>query len=84
MRGKIVRIVAVLLLSFTLAGCGSMSEIIADSLPHWAGGLPPDTPPRPNDPKYDKFIQGIKDRAIQPDQQVEKSENQVQQQMKGH
>jgi hypothetical protein len=75
--GRIVLIVAVAnLLGGTLAGCGSISEVISDSWPHWAGGLPPDTPPRPNDPRYDDYIKSIKGLATQPNQQIEKSENQ--------
>ena len=75
--GRTVLIAAVaILLGGTLAGCGSISEIIADSMPHWAGGLPADTPPRPDDPRYDDYLKRIKGQAIQPNQEIEKSENQ--------
>ena len=71
--GRIVLIVAV---AIALAGCGSISELISDGWPRWAGGLPPDTPPRPDDPRYDDYIKRIKGPVIQPNQQIEKSENQ--------
>jgi len=29
---------------------------ISDYVPHWAGGLPPDAPPRPGTAKYDEFM----------------------------
>lgn len=51
-----------------LGGCGSlntlMSSTIADYLPHWAGGLPPNAPPRPGDPGYDEFERAQRARAL--------------------
>lgn len=51
------------LLAGLLAGCSSMSslnakatEAIGDYVPQWAGGLPPDAPPRPGTPKYEEFM----------------------------
>jgi hypothetical protein len=47
----------VLWLGVSLASCGpSFGGYFADRLPHWAGGLPPDAPPRPGTPGYDEFI----------------------------
>jgi hypothetical protein len=75
--GRMVLIVAVaILLGGMLAGCGSISELISDSWPNWAGGLPPDTPPRPDDPRYDDYLKRIKGQAVQPNQQTQKPENQ--------
>jgi hypothetical protein len=44
---------AVLSLAMMLSACGGY---VADRWPHWAGGLPPDAPPRPGAPGYDDFI----------------------------
>jgi hypothetical protein len=51
-----------------LGGCGeinsSLSENVADSIPHWAGGLPPDVPPRPGDPKYAEYLKTLQAKAV--------------------
>jgi hypothetical protein len=39
-----------------LGACAPFSGFVADHVPHWAGGLPPDAPPRPGAPGYDDFI----------------------------
>lgn len=43
-----------------LAGCGAINAHLAagisDYVPHWAGGLPADAPPRPGSAKYDEYI----------------------------
>ncbi|MEA2940914.1 MAG: hypothetical protein QOD09_1443 [Bradyrhizobium sp.] len=43
-----------------LSGCGTINANLAagvsDYLPQWAGGLPPDAPPRPGSAKYDEFM----------------------------
>jgi hypothetical protein len=44
---------AVLTLAVMLSACGGY---VADHVPHWAGGLPADAPPRPGAPGYDDFI----------------------------
>lgn len=50
---------AIILMSSTLAGCGSLSSFMAggmaDLIPAWAGGLPADAPPRPGTPEYDAY-----------------------------
>jgi hypothetical protein len=44
----------------SLGGCGTINGYLAsgmsDYLPHWAGGLPADAPPRPGSAKYDEFM----------------------------
>jgi hypothetical protein len=37
-----------------LSGCSAsnLSTYLADNIPHWAGGLPDNAPPRPGDPRY--------------------------------
>ncbi len=50
-----------------LSGCGainsSLSEMMADDIPHWAGGLPADAPPRSTDPKYAEYLEKLKGKA---------------------
>lgn len=51
-----------------LSGCGainsSLSGTVADSIPHWAGGLPPGVPPRPTDPKYAAYLKKSKAQTV--------------------
>jgi hypothetical protein len=51
-----------------LSGCGainsSLSATVADSIPHWAGGLPLDVPPRPSDPKYAEYLTKLQGKAV--------------------
>ena len=53
-------LVALALTACGLSGCGAINEKLAagltDVVPQWAGGLPPDAPPRPGTAKYDEFI----------------------------
>jgi hypothetical protein len=57
---RLSSLLALLLLSCSLTGCGSISSFMAggmaDLIPAWAGGLPADAPPRPGTPEYDAFI----------------------------
>jgi hypothetical protein len=52
--------IALALAACGLSGCGSINGYLAtgmsDYLPQWAGGLPPDVPPRPGTAKYDEFM----------------------------
>ncbi len=43
-------------LGTALGSCSQFAGYTADHWPHWAGGLPPDAPPRPGAPGYDEFI----------------------------
>lgn len=60
-------ILATGLLSFPLSGCGSVNswiaENVADTMPHWMGGLPKDAPPRADDPRYQSYINGQTPRS---------------------
>ena len=53
-------LVALALMACGLSGCGAINEKLAagltDVVPQWAGGLPPDAPPRPGTAKYDEFM----------------------------
>ncbi|KYH03139.1 hypothetical protein SE91_08740 [Bradyrhizobium sp. DOA1] len=48
------------LLALGLAGCSSVNERLSagmgDTIPHWAGGLPADAPPRPGTAEYDVWM----------------------------
>jgi hypothetical protein len=46
----------VLCLAAMLGACTPFAGYVADHVPHWAGGLPPDAPPRPGAPGYDDFV----------------------------
>jgi hypothetical protein len=63
-------IVAVALPACALGGCGSINEKLAagisDVLPQWAGGLPPDAPPRPGTAKYDEFMRERERQRLEP------------------
>jgi hypothetical protein len=43
-----------------LSGCGTINANLAagisDYVPHWAGGMPADAPPRPGTAKYEEFM----------------------------
>jgi hypothetical protein len=47
---------ALLCFAAMLGACAPFSGFVADHVPHWAGGLPADAPPRPGAPGYDEFI----------------------------
>jgi hypothetical protein len=53
-------LIGLALLACGLSGCGTINANLAagvsDTLPHWAGGLPPDVPPRPGSAKYEEFM----------------------------
>lgn len=66
LRKGITIIFSIGLLSLLLSGCGSinswLAERTADTMPHWMGGLPDGVPPRPDDPRYQSYIEGQKTR----------------------
>jgi hypothetical protein len=43
-----------------LSGCGTINATlgaaVSDYVPHWAGGLPADAPPRPGTAKYEEYM----------------------------
>jgi hypothetical protein len=53
-------LIGLALVASSLGGCGTINGYLAngmgDYIPHWAGGLPPDAPPRPGTAKYEEFI----------------------------
>jgi hypothetical protein len=43
-------------LGLSLGSCGPVAGFTADHWPHWAGGLPAGTPPRPGTPGYADYV----------------------------
>jgi len=66
---------ALLALSFGLfvGACAQVSGTISDAWPHWAGGEPANTPPRPGTPGYQDFI-AHRQAATTPEQQQSPNE----------
>ena len=69
-RHPIAIVLVAALLAFSLAGCGTINEKltagIGDYIPQWAGGLPPDAPPRPGTAKYDEYMKERERERLQP------------------
>jgi len=53
---RVVAAAAALWLGLALGSCSSFSGFVADHWPRWAGGMPPDVPPRPGAPGYNEFV----------------------------
>jgi uncharacterized short protein YbdD (DUF466 family) len=57
---RLLTLVGLALLTCSLGGCGTINANLAagvsDYVPHWAGGLPADAPPRPGSAKYEEFM----------------------------
>jgi len=52
-----------------LNGCGSINTWMAEkfsNIPQWAGGLPPDAPPRPGTVAYDEYAKKVAGTPDQP------------------
>jgi hypothetical protein len=67
---RISALVAFALMACGLASCGTINEKLtaglADVLPQWAGGLPPDAPPRPGTEKYDAYQREQERKRLEP------------------
>jgi hypothetical protein len=53
---RVVLVLMALGFGLGLGSCSSSSAYFSDHWPHWAGGEPNGTPPRPGAPGYDDFI----------------------------
>ena len=66
----ILTIVAISLAGAALSGCGTINEKLSagmgDYIPQWAGGLPPDAPPRPGTAKYDEYMKERERKRLIP------------------
>ncbi len=69
-RRQFAVVVALALMACGLTNCASINEKLVsglgDSVPQWAGGLPPDAPPRPGTAKYDEFMQERERKRLEP------------------
>ena len=58
------------LAAIVVSGCASINEnlsaAVADAVPRWAGGLPPDVPPRPGTAKYEEFMRERERQRLMP------------------
>ena len=67
---RLFALIGLALLTCGLGGCGTINANLAagvsDTLPHWAGGLPADAPPRPGTAKYDEFMQERERKRVEP------------------
>ncbi len=67
---RFATLLAATCLAGSLAGCAAINAKIADSMgdyiPQWAGGLPPDAPPRPGTAKYDEMMKEREKRRLEP------------------
>ncbi len=72
-----VLVLAAALLASSLSGCAGLNEKAADALgdyiPQWAGGLPPDAPPRPGTAKYDAWMKERERQRLLPADQRDKT-----------
>ena len=66
------------LLASAVSGCASINEnlsaALADTMPRWAGGLPPDAPPRPGTAKYDEFMREREQQRQTPAAELEREQ----------
>jgi hypothetical protein len=63
-------LIGLALVASSLAGCGTVNGYLAngmgDYIPQWAGGLPPDAPPRPGTAKYEEFTKERERKRLEP------------------
>lgn len=66
----IAAILALALAGVALGGCSSINEKLSagvgDTLPQWAGGLPPDVPPRRGTPEYEAYMKERERKRLEP------------------
>lgn len=53
---RLSAVLIALCLGGSVGSCSPMASFTSDHWPHWAGGLPQGTPPRPGAPGYDEYI----------------------------
>ncbi len=72
-----MHLLAAALLAGSVGGCASLNEkaaaTLGDYIPEWAGGLPPDAPPRPGTAKYDEWMKERERQRLLPADQRDKA-----------
>jgi hypothetical protein len=63
---KAAILVGLCLIMPLIASCSSISVFMADAMPHWAGGLPANAPPRPSDPRYEEYERALQAKVEDP------------------
>ncbi len=70
---RIPVLLCALLTVCNLSGCASINSHMAagmgDAIPHWAGGLPADAPPRPGTAKYAEMMKQRQRARLEPQAQ---------------
>jgi hypothetical protein len=63
-------LIGLALVASSLAGCGTINGYLANGtgnyIPHWAGGLPSDVPPRPGTAKYEEYMKERERKRLEP------------------
>jgi hypothetical protein len=76
---RLSTLIALALVACGLSGCGTINANLAagisDTLPHWAGGMPADVPPRPGTAKYDEFMRERERKRLEAAQPKEETGN---------
>jgi hypothetical protein len=71
------RLIVLLIVAGPVLGSCTSGGAVGDLLPHWAGGLPKNAPPRPGTPEYEAYRQRLEAEAGRDkskDQPKEKAE----------
>lgn len=74
---RLSALIALAVVASGLSGCGTINGHLAagisDYVPHWAGGLPADAPPRPGSAKYDEYMKERERKRLEPAQPKDES-----------
>lgn len=77
-RFRVSALIVLWLVACGLGGCGAINAHLAagisDYVPHWAGGLPADAPPRPGSPKYDEYMKERERKRLEAAQPKESTD----------
>lgn len=74
---RLPTLITLALVACALGGCGTINGHLAagisDYVPHWAGGLPADAPPRPGTAKYEEFMRERERKRLEAAQPKEEA-----------
>ena len=60
---SMTRLIVLLIIAAPALGSCTSGGVVGDYIPHWAGGLPKNAPPRPGTPEYDAYRQKLEAEA---------------------